>query len=328
MDISIIIPIYNVKDYVLDCLQSVTNQTKKNGIECILVDDCGTDNSMEIAEEFVSSYNGMIDFRIYHHDKNKGLSAARNSGIREAKGKYLYFLDSDDTIYPNCLNIMFDSAEKYDADLVQGSYDSDVPYMEQFSKHSLPLFSDNHPFIKRTLLNYDVNPVMAQNRLVKKNIIVDNNLFFKEGIIHEDHYWTFFLAKVINRICFIKDKTYYYRQTIGSITNRVNIEKETLAFRTLITDFCANIDNIEIGAQKKNIFCLLLSAISSHYYKNDEEKIYLIQSFEKQNRLPLRCLITIVFILNKSSLIRTKLINLIIKIFGQNLVSFFKNVYI
>lgn len=315
MDISVIIPIYNVKDYVLDCLHSVANQTKKNGVECILVDDRGTDNSMEIAEKFVSSYNGMIDFRIYHHDKNKGLSAARNSGIREAKGKYLYFLDSDDTIYPNCLNIMFDSAEKYDADLVQGSYDSDVPYMEQFSKHSLPLFSDNHPFIKRTLLNYDVNPVMAQNRLVKKNIIVDNNLFFKEGIIHEDHYWTFFLAKVINRICFIKDKTYYYRQTLGSITNRVNIEKETLAFRTLITDFCANIDNIEIGAQKRTIFCLLLSAISSHYYKNNEEKKMLMQSFERHNNLFVNYWVKLILDLKNGSFSQTLLIKKLIKIF-------------
>lgn len=315
MDISVIIPIYNVKDYVLDCLHSVANQTKKNGVECILVDDRGTDNSMEIAEKFVSSYNGMIDFRIYHHDKNKGLSAARNSGIREAKGKYLYFLDSDDTIYPNCLNIMFDSAEKYDADLVQGSYDSDVPYMEQFSKHSLPLFSDNHPFIKRTLLNYDVNPVMAQNRLVKKNIIVDNNLFFKEGIIHEDHYWTFFLAKVINRICFIKDKTYYYRQTIGSITNRVNIEKETFAFRTLIIDFCANIDNIEIGAQKKYIFCLLLSAISSHYYKNNEEKKMLMQSFERHNNLFVNYWVKLILDLKNGSFSQTLLIKILIKIF-------------
>lgn len=315
MDISVIIPIYNVKDYVLDCLHSVANQTKKNGVECILVDDRGTDNSMEIADKFVSSYNGMIDFRIYHHDKNKGLSAARNSGIREAKGKYLYFLDSDDTIYPNCLNIMFDSAEKYDADLVQGSYDSDVPYMEQFSKHSLPLFSDNHPFIKRTLLDYDVNPVMAQNRLVKKNIIMDNNLFFKEGIIHEDHYWTFFLAKVINRICFIKDKTYYYRQNIGSITNRVNIEKETLAFRTLITDFCANIDNLEIGAQKKYIFCLLLSAISSHYYKNNEEKKMLMQSFERHNNLFVNYWVKLILDLKNGSFSQTLLIKILIKIF-------------
>lgn len=315
MDISVIIPIYNVKDYVLDCLHSVANQTKKNGVECILVDDRGTDNSMEIAEKFVSSYNGMIDFRIYHHDNNKGLSAARNSGIREAKGKYLYFLDSDDTIYPNCLNIMFDSAEKYDADLVQGSYDSDVLYMEQFSKHSLPLFSDNHPFIKRTLLNYDVNPVMAQNRLVKKNIIVDNNLFFKEGIIHEDHYWTFFLAKVITRICFIKEKTYYYRQTIGSITNRVNIEKETLAFRTLITDFCANIDNIEIGAQKRTIFCLLLSAISSHYYKNNEEKKMLMQSFERHNNLFVNYWVKLILDLKNGSFSQTLLIKILIKIF-------------
>lgn len=318
MDISVIIPIYNVKDYVLGCLQSVANQTKKNGIECILVDDHGTDNSMEIAEEFVSLYNGIIDFRIYHHDKNKGLSAARNSGIREANGKYLYFLDSDDTIYPNCLNIMFDAAEKYDADLVQGSYASDVPYVEQFSKQSLPLFSDNHPFIKKTLLNYDVNPVMAQNRLVKKSIIVKNNLFFKEGIIHEDQYWTFFLAKVINRICFIKGETYYYRKTIGSITNRVNIEKETFAFRTLITDFCANIDNIEIGAQKRTIFCLLLSAISSHYYKDKNERTQLISCFKKHNGFFINSLLTLVFSVKKCQIVCNKSINLIMKIFESN----------
>lgn len=318
MDISVIIPIYNVKDYVLDCLHSVANQTKKNGIECILVDDRGTDNSMEIAEKFVSSYNGMIDFRIYHHDKNKGLSAARNSGIREAKGKYLYFLDSDDTIYPNCLNAMFDAAVKYDADLVQGSYISDVPYMEQFSKQSQPLFSDNHPFIKRTLLDYDVNPVMAQNRLVKKNIIVDNNLFFKEGIIHEDNYWTFFLAKVISRICFIKEKTYYYRQTIGSITNKVDVEKETFAFKTMITDFCNNIDRFEKGAQKRDIFCLLLNAINSHYYRDNNERTQLLSCFQKQNGLFINCLLTFVFKAKKNTFVRNKFINLLMKIFESN----------
>lgn len=318
MDISVIIPIYNVKDYVLDCLHSVANQTKKNGVECILVDDRGTDNSMEIAEKFVSSYNGMIDFRIYHHDKNKGLSAARNSGIREAKGKYLYFLDSDDIIYPNCLNIMFDSAEKYDADLVQGSYDSDVPYMEQFSKHSLPLFSDNHPFIKRTLLNYDVNPVMAQNRLVKKNIIVDNNLFFKEGIIHEDNYWTFFLAKHINRMAICKDKVYNYRLTPGSITNKVNVEKETFAFKTMITDFCNNIDRFEKGAQKRDIFCLLLNAINSHYYKDNNERTQLISCFQKQNGLFINCLLTFVFKVKINTFVCNKSINLLMKIFESN----------
>lgn len=318
MDISVIIPIYNVKDYVLDCLQSVANQTKKNGIECILVDDRGTDNSMEIAEKFVSSYNGMIDFRIYHHDKNKGLSAARNSGIREASGKYLFFLDSDDTIYPNCLNIMFDSAEKYDADLVQGSYASDVPNMEQFSKQSLPLFSDNHPFIKRTLLNYDVNPVMAHNRLVKKSIIVDNNLFFKEGIIHEDNYWTFFLAKYVNKMAFCPKKLYYYRITPGSITNKVNRTKEMLAFRTMIVDFSNNIDNIEIGAQKRDIFCLLLNAIDSCYYQGKGERLLLISTYNRNNGLIVRNLTSLVFRLKNGSFVRNKLINLLIKILNSN----------
>lgn len=96
--VSIIIPIYNVEPYILECLQSVDKQTIGDDIECILVDDCGTDNSVLVAEDFIKSYNGRVHFTLIHHQKNGGLSAARNTGIHAAHGEYLYFLDSDDTI--------------------------------------------------------------------------------------------------------------------------------------------------------------------------------------------------------------------------------------
>lgn len=311
--ISIIIPIYNVELYIEECLQSVANQTITEGVECILVDDCGTDNSMEIAEGFISSYNGMIDFRIFHHAKNKGLSAARNSGISKAKGKYLFFLDSDDAIDPNCLNIMFDAAEKYDADLVQGSYVSDVPYMEQFSRQSLPLFSDNHPFIKKTLLDYDVNPVMAQNRLVKKSIIEDNNLFFKEGIIHEDNYWTFFLAKYVKRMAFCPKKLYYYRITPGSITNKIDKERETSAFATMVNDFSENIDSFYKGAQKRYIFLHLLTMKNNHYYSDSKELKRLFNIFNCQCTYLERFLMLLIF--NSKGYFQAKVINLLQRVF-------------
>ena len=95
MKVSIIIPIYNVAPYIKRCLQSVADQTYKD-IECILIDDCGSDNSINLAKEFIYDYKGNILFTILHHEENKGLSAARNTGLRYAKGEYVYFLDSDD----------------------------------------------------------------------------------------------------------------------------------------------------------------------------------------------------------------------------------------
>lgn len=314
MDISVIIPIYNVEEYLLECLQSVAAQSKTVGVECLLVDDCGTDASMYVAERFVSAYKGNISFRILHHNKNCGLSAARNTGIRVAKGKFLLFLDSDDFIFPTCLENMYNFGLLYDADMVQGSYMSDSPYMKLFEKVTLPDFTSDKSLIKRILLNYDINPVMAQNRLVKKQLILDNNLFFKEGIIHEDQYWNFFLAKVINRIVFCKEKTYFYRQTPGSITNHVNEKKEIIAYNTLIKDFTANVDTFEKGAQKRIIFCLILNAINSNFYKNTDEQKNIIESFVKKNRGIVQCMLVLLFRLKKGFL-RAKLINLLMNIY-------------
>ena len=102
MKVSIIIPIYNVAKYVTACLNSVFNQTYKD-LEVILIDDCGQDNSMEIVHNFVESHPQPFPIRILYHKQNRGLSAARNTGISAAEGDFIYFLDSDDTIASNCI---------------------------------------------------------------------------------------------------------------------------------------------------------------------------------------------------------------------------------
>ena len=81
MKISIIVPVYNVAPYIAACLQSVMHQTCQDALECILVDDCGTDNSMEVVGEMLQSYEGPIGFKVVHHTENRGLSAARNTGM-------------------------------------------------------------------------------------------------------------------------------------------------------------------------------------------------------------------------------------------------------
>lgn len=316
--ISIVIPIYNVEPYILECLQSVVNQKNPYDIECILVDDCGTDNSVLLAEDFIKSYKGLVHFTLIHHKKNGGLSAARNTGIRNSHGEYLYFLDSDDTIKNNCIELLLGLAQKHNAELVVGSYDTGDSRMSQFDRIDYPEYVDNKRNVKRMLLNYDILPVTAANRLIRRELIIQNDLFFKEGIIHEDNYWTFFLAKHINRMAICKEKIYNYRLTLGSITNKVNVEKETFAFKTMITDFCNNIDRFEKGAQKRDIFCLLLNAINSHYYKDNNERTQLLSCFQEQNGLFINCLLKFVFKAKKNTFIRNKSINLLMKIFESN----------
>ena len=144
--------------------------------------------------------------------------------------------------------------------------------MKQFGKYSFPEFSDNRNEIVRALLDYDRIPVTAANRLIRRQFVIENRLWFKEGIIHEDNYWTFFLAKHVRRMAFCPEKLYFYRETPGSITKSKNIEKEIKAFTTMIRDFTVNIDSFERGAQKRYIFLHLL--LLSQYRKDIDSEMW------------------------------------------------------
>ena len=90
-DVSIVIPVYGVENYIERCLNSVMQQDSKSvSLECILVDDCSPDNSIKIAEKIIKDYSGGIRFEILRHDKNQGLSVARNTGMSSAKGRFLF----------------------------------------------------------------------------------------------------------------------------------------------------------------------------------------------------------------------------------------------
>ena len=312
--VSIIIPVYNVEPYIEECLHSVYEQTTDTEIECLIVDDKGNDNSIHIAETFVATHNdkAKTKFKIIYRDKNGGLSAARNTGIKAATGEYLYFLDSDDTIVPQCIETLLNIADKHGGvDLLPALYIRENDDMEQFGCHSFPEFSDDRSLIKRSLLDYDKIPVTAANRLIRRELITENNLFFKEGIIHEDNYWTFFLAKYVQRMAFCAEKLYYYRETPGSITKEPNIEKESYAFSTIIKDCCDNIDDYEKGAQKRFILLHLLTMYANKYYHSIEDFGKLKHYFSNHNSLIEKLLLYIIFHLKLDSLTYRKAVNLI-----------------
>lgn len=313
--ISIIIPIYNVEKYILLCLQSVANQTKTDGIECILVDDCGTDNSVALAKMFIDDYTGNIKFSLISHKKNGGLSSARNTGIENASGEYLYFLDSDDEISPNCMEIMWKFISMYGkVDMVQGSFFETGREYRTLSRYRFPKMTNDRKQIKSFLLTFAGDIIGAQSRLIRKDILIRHHLFFKEGIIHEDNYWTFFLAKYIKSMAFCPVRTYYHRCNLNSITVNVNVPKETLAYKTIITDLSANIDPLLPGRQKELILDTLLTALSEHFYENDQEKDILIKTFENQNTSVERMLLNLYFGI-RNKFIKTKILHLLKRIY-------------
>ena len=120
--ISIIIPVYNVEPYISECLQSVMRQTYQGSMESLVVDDCSTDKSIEIAEKLIAEYDGPIEFRMLHHKHNRGLSAARNTGVENANGDYVLFLDSDDHITDDCLDVLTGPLKEKDYDMVLAMY--------------------------------------------------------------------------------------------------------------------------------------------------------------------------------------------------------------
>lgn len=231
--ISIIIPVYNVQEYIIECLDSIAAQTYTTGVECILVDDCGSDDSMKIVNEYLNSYQGEIFFRIVTHDHNRGLSAARNTGIMNAKGKYVLFVDSDDSISAHCLIYFMQVVQKYpDAQMIAAgakttkkkSYTMEKPF---------PDYANNPKWITAMMLTRGGRrgiPVTAWNRLVRRDFLLENQLFFREGAVHEDELWNFILALKVTRIAFCKHDTYFYRIRPQSIMTRFkNNDERALA---------------------------------------------------------------------------------------------------
>lgn len=224
--VSIIIPVYNVETYIEECLYSVIDQTCKSGLECILVDDCGIDNSVSIAEQFIRQYKGPISFSLLHHERNKGLSAARNTGIREAKGEYVYFLDSDDKLYPDSmLDLLFVANRYLDAEVIQGcTYPGFILSIEKF-----PDYSNDVEWIRHGLCTISI-PDPAWNKLIKRDFVLKNNLFFAEGYLQEDTIWSYQIQKYISSIAFCFETTYWYRYNPNGIMNGMGAMREAKSF--------------------------------------------------------------------------------------------------
>lgn len=213
-EVSVIIPIYNVASCIECCLQSVMKQQSVPAVECLLIDDCGEDDSMAIAERLIDAYEGPIAFRTVHHQQNRGLSAARNTGIREAQGTYLYFLDADDWVEPDALKLMLELAHRYpDAQMVLGGAmiqgGEPKPWLS-LKDSRLPEYLCGRTDVEHAMLDREQIPVTAWNRLIRREFVIEKGLFFEEGLTHEDELWTFLLSQHLSSLALLKENVYHY----------------------------------------------------------------------------------------------------------------------
>lgn len=255
--VSIIIPMWNVETYIEGCIRNVQNQDFTEGLECIIVDDCGQDKSGEIAQQAIDLYQGPIVFKLIKHPFNKGCGAARNTGIRNATGQYVYFLDADDKILPHCISAMFDIAERHDyPDMVLGNFSIGHGKTSKFFlNENLPEYTNDKKWISQLfLLRKRELGSHVWNRLFSRDLFEKHQkMFFNEDLkTAEDHHLRFYVGKYVKSIGICRKITYEYNhptynknphsilQSVNAKSKREKRELYARTFKLILDDWLDN----------------------------------------------------------------------------------------
>lgn len=212
--ISIIVPIYNTEKYLDRTLTSLLNQTYKN-IEIILVNDGSTDSSENICLKYLKINKNIK----YYYKENGGQGSARNLGLKKVTGSYIMFVDSDDYISSNAIEILYNKAQKEKAELVFCAYNKGNK--DNYKYHSA-IF--NNKFDDKT--NYLLENAGPCNALISKRLIEKINFQFPENIIYEDLTVIPILGMMANKLVYIREPLYFYEQRINSTMNQTNYNKK------------------------------------------------------------------------------------------------------
>lgn len=226
MDLSIVIPVYNVEPYLEDCVSSVYRQSLPlDRFEVILINDGSTDDSFRLAQKLASEHPNMkvID------QKNRGLSAVRNRGIRMAGGTYILFLDSDDFLYENTITPLLDKVLSDDLDVLRFEYwgvDESgkrlfpSPYRAKRSLYEGHVISGTDLFEK--IYNQEL---FAWLSFIKRNFLLEEKVFFEEGMFFEDIEFSLRVALKAHRCMYLSSCLYAYRQRPASILHTFSKKK-------------------------------------------------------------------------------------------------------
>lgn len=220
-EVTIGIPVYRAVDYIKQTMESALCQTYPN-IEFLVLDDCGGDGSIEIVKKMQLEHPRGKDIRVVSHGNNLGVGVARNRIISEARGRYLYFLDSDDIIEPDTIDRFVSVIQKYDADVVYGSWkridkvknspsmDFVYPYQELLTPDSLALYAFE---------NYSSFRISVCNCLMSISFLRTEQFKFIDTMFWEDLVFTYEMVTKVRRAILLPDITYHYLCRPGSLSH-------------------------------------------------------------------------------------------------------------
>ncbi|MBR3134876.1 MAG: glycosyltransferase [Clostridia bacterium] len=208
--VSVIVPVYNVEQYLEKCLNSLVGQTIADDIEIIVVNDGSTDGSHDIIKEFEEKHSNII----YLRKENGGLSDARNYGLKRATGDYIAFLDSDDFVDETLYEKLYNKAIEEEADYVECDFYWAYPKRKK-DKYKLKLDKGIRYENKEEMISH--GRVCAWNKLIKKDIITEE---FPKGLKFEDIEFFYKLVPNINKVAFVEEPLIYYVQRSNSLINK------------------------------------------------------------------------------------------------------------
>lgn len=284
MKLSIIIPVYNVEKYLLRCLNSCANQDIASAdYEIIIVNDGSPDESKVIAEEFVAKHPNA---RLINQE-NGGLSVARNNGLKEACGKYVWFVDSDDWIESNCLNEIVEKMDSGNLDMLQ------IGYLEAYDDgRTIP---SNRGFFEgcnagREVMKSIYVPAPAQFTIYRRNFLTKYDLTFFPKIYHEDAEFKPRALFYSQRFASLnKHVYYYYQRPKGSIMSSYSL-KRGMDVLTVCDSLCAFKDNVVMPVEIRKEFDYIITTYLNVFFLgieklNKYERTVLIDEFRKKANL-------------------------------------------
>lgn len=277
--VSLIFPIYNVANFVRTSLLSALEQSF-NSIEYILVDDCGTDDSMDIVQDIINSHHRKKDVFIYKHAKNQGLSAARNTGLKHATGEYIFFMDSDDEITHDCIELHYNT-------IVQNKADFTVGFIKLLGTTSKHIINNDFGVLygRNILLAFLKGQFVeaAWNKLYLRDFLLKNNLSFIPGILHEDILWGVKISSLASVAVAVPKETYLYKVRSSSITTAKCSLKRLESYMYIMKQLLLICDEDAKNVAESNLYLeyilklqftfALLLQISDLSYK-DRKKLY------------------------------------------------------
>lgn len=253
--ISIIVPVYNVEKYLERCIDSLLNQDlPHDDYEIIMINDGSTDNSGKMAERLANE-NANVSLI---HQENQGLSGARNTGIKHAKGRYLMFVDSDDYIEPNSLKPLVDFAEEHHLDICNHQFmvvqaDGNVLHFDKSQ------YANGKVYNGKVLLLNGMAMTSACHGIYSSRLLEETGLLFTPGILHEDIDFNMRIYPHARKVMYMDLEVYYYCMSVGSIMRTEDRKKRKHLMKSKF-DVGANM--LRLGQQTED------KEVADYYVRN------------------------------------------------------------